>query len=245
MYISENQIQIHPTTTELTNAAAAAIEKTITSALEARHTCTLALSGGTTPRDVYARLVTAPHDKIDWRHVHLFWGDERTVPPDDPDSNYKMAETALLKHITIPRENVHRIRGGTDPKTAASEYSRVIRDTMPAGPPRFDLVLLGVGADGHTASLFPGTGAIGEDGAPVAAVYVPSLGTWRITLTLPAINAARRVIFMASGKSKADIVRRLFSLDAPTDDLPASLVRPHDGEVIWMLDKDAASLLPG
>lgn len=243
MSIPENRIEVYATKAQLSEAVARVFEDTIADALENRGVCTLVLAGGRTPRDVYARLAGSARSGIDWERVHLFWDDERTVPPDHPDSNYGMAEAALIAHIAIPDGNVHRIRGEIDPKKAAQEYSRVIRSVTSTAHPRFDLVLLGIGENGHTASLFPGTEAVTEQELPVTAVYVPELRTWRITLTLPIINAARRVLFMVSGRSKANIVRQLDSLDAPSDRLPASLVRPREGDAVWMLDEEAASLL--
>jgi 6-phosphogluconolactonase len=244
MSISKSQIRVFHSQPELVDAAAAEIARTITAAIGARGRCACVLAGGHTPRDVYVRLGSTAHSTIDWEHVDLFWGDERTVPPDHADSNFGMARAALLDHVTIPDANVHRIRGEIDPRASASEYSQAIDDTLGSTRPNFDLILLGIGTDGHTASLFPGTAAISETKDSVTAVYVPALDTWRVTLTLPAINAARRVLFLVTGQSKADILRRILSPEAPVKHLPASLVRPIAGEVTWMLDRDAASLLP-
>lgn len=200
----------------------------------------IALSGGSTPKRFHELLAQA--DGIDWSRVHVYFGDERTVPPEDFESNFRMAKETLLNKVPIPSVQVHRMRGELDPGEAAEEYERTLRETFgvePPGVPRFDLNVLGVGADGHTASLFPGTEALNERERWVVANHVPQLDSWRLTLTYPVLNAARLTLVLASGAGKADAIRRIFDpneLDKP----PAAFVQP-DGQIIWLLDEGAAS----
>ncbi len=203
----------------------------------------VALSGGSTPEKTYQQL--AKQEGIDWQNIHLFWGDERAVPPDHAESNYGMARTSLIEHIAIPSGNVHRIKGELDPAQAAKEYEKELRRHFGerAQYPRFDLIVLGLGEDGHTASLFPNTGALAETKRWVAANFVARLGEWRITLTLPAINHANNVVFLVTGESKAGISQRVLGGQLEQGVLPAEFVQPVEGKVIWLLDKDAAGNL--
>lgn len=201
---------------------------------------TLVLSGGSTPRGMHRILADAP--EIDWSNVHIFWGDERTVPPDHEDSNYRMAHESLLRHIDIPEENIHRMRGELDPETAAEEYEREIREVLGVPEPeipRFDVIVLGMGADGHTASLFPGTEALDEQQRLVVANEVPQLGTTRLTMTYPLINAAHRVYFLVAGDDKDDAALQCLTDHPETP--PAGLVQPSSGELQWFLDAGAAA----
>src|SRR5204863_8511797 len=204
----------------------------------------VALSGGNTPRSLYAELAGAEfRERIFWGRVHFFWGDERAVAADHPDSNYRMAHEALLAKIPVPRENVHRIETERGPKGAAAAYEIVLRDFFALGGgswPRFDLILLGIGDDGHTASLFPGSATLGEDKRLVSATFVEKLKSDRITLTLPVLNQAANVIVLVSGGAKAKAVREALTADSR---LPAARVRPLDGTLLWILDRDAAALL--
>jgi 6-phosphogluconolactonase len=202
----------------------------------------IALSGGSTPRGFHALL--AESDGIDWTKVHVYWGDERTVPPDHPESNYRMARETLLEHVAIPPEQVHRMRGELDPATAADEYERILAESFGVDPPelpRFDLNVLGVGPDGHTASLFPGTAALDERERWVVANHVPQQDSWRITLTYPVLNAARLTLVLANGDNKAEAIRRIFD-PSEQNKPPAASVRP-EGQIIWLLDEAAASKL--
>lgn len=200
------------------------------------------LAGGSTPRPLYALLADpgAPHRAaLPWARTHVFFGDERTVPPDHVESNYGMARDVLLARVPVPPENVHRIRGEEDPEVAAKGYEDGLRAFF--GPaPRFDLVLLGLGADGHTASLFPGSLALEERSRLVAAPFVPALGVHRITLTLRALDAASRVVFLVSGASKAPALARILSGEPGAAALPAARVRPTDGSVLWLVERGAA-----
>ena len=200
---------------------------------------TVALAGGSTPRAAYALLARDEFAaRVDWLRVHVFWGDERCVPPDHPDSNYRMARETLLDHVPIPTDNIHRIQGELNPDQAASIYQDELQAVLGTGE-RFDLILLGMGVDGHTASLFPGTTALEERERAVVAVYVEKMQRWRVTLTLPIINAARHVLFLVSGDAKAGV---LAQINAGVR-LPASLVQPSHGELTWLVDQNAASNL--
>jgi len=207
---------------------------------------TVALSGGSTPRAVYSLLASTEFSRqIDWPRVHLFWGDERCVPPDHPQSNFRMVQETLLAKIPIPPGNIHRMIGEREPAEAAAAYETELRKffAVKRGDcPCFDLIFLGLGEDGHTASLFPGTPAPDETKRWVTAVYVEKLQSYRLTLTLPLINAATNVTFLVSGASKAPIVGRI--MRAPgADDLPAARVRPANGAPTWMITQEAATSL--
>jgi 6-phosphogluconolactonase len=204
---------------------------------------TVALAGGNTPGTLY-RLLADPaaayRDELPWARTHVFFGDERGVPPDDPRSNYGMAREALLARVALPPEHVHRIRGEGDPAESARAYEEELRALLGAEP-RFDLVLLGLGADGHTASLFPGSAALEETARLVATASAPGRGPGRITLTLRTLGAAARVVFLVSGASKAAAFARVVSAGAGAELLPAARVRPRDGTVLWLVDRAAAA----
>jgi 6-phosphogluconolactonase len=205
-----------------------------------------ALSGGSSPGKLYELLAGEPYrTQIPWRQVHLFWGDERCVPPDDPGSNYRLAEGLLISRVPIPAENVYRMRGELEPEAAAPAYDRELQDFFCGPRPRFDLVLLGLGQDGHTASLFPDSPLLDEAErlvAPAKAVYQDRPAR-RMTLTLPAINAAREVLFLVSGDGKAQIVHAV--LEGPAGQFPAQRIQPTAGRLTWLLDAAAASALGG
>jgi 6-phosphogluconolactonase len=215
-----------------------------TDALRERGRCAVALSGGSTPKALYRVLAAEPFRvRVRWDQIDVFWGDERHVPPDHPDSNYRMTAETLLSDVPVRAAKVHRIHGESpDAVLAAHEYETEIRTTLdePVGTPRFDLILLGLGTDGHTASLFPGTSALDERQRLCVANWVAALGVHRITLTLPIINAARDVMFVVSGVEKAAIVRRVLRDHDATPPFPAQLVQPAAGELWWMLDRAAA-----
>jgi 6-phosphogluconolactonase len=230
----------------LAETAAGAIVDAAVAAIAARGRFTLVLSGGATPRETYERLANPPfRDRIDWQRTLVFFGDERRVAPDHRDSNYQMAHAALLSKVPIPPESVFRIRGDAeDPEVAAAEYARAIAGALGLRRgelPRFDLVLLGLGVDGHAASLFPGSPVLKEVFRTVAAVHATAAAVpQRFTLTLPVLNAAAEVIFLVSGPEKAKVVKAAFT-DQST--LPAAMVRPANGRLCWLLDRDAAALL--
>lgn len=218
----------------------AAAERVATLA-QTRDPFTMALSGGSTPRRLYEVLAAPPfRERVPWGRVHVFWGDERCVPPDHSDSNYRLAREALLDKIPILAENVHRIWGEMPPDQAAAAYQTELEAVLGVNG-RLDLILLGMGADGHTASLFPGTEALEERERAVVAVYVERLQAWRVTLTLPVINAARQVLFLVTGAAKAEIVQAV--LEGPEGRFPAQQIRPTAGQLTWLVDVAAASRL--
>jgi 6-phosphogluconolactonase len=206
---------------------------------------TTALSGGSTPNRLYTLLSedAGLRERLPWDRIHFFWGDERHVPPEHAESNYRAARDSMLSKAPVPPDNVHRIRGELqDAGDAAAEYETLLRlfFSVPAGRlPRFDLLLLGLGSDGHIASLFPGTDALLEQRRLVVANWVERVRSHRITLTLPVINNASAVIFLVSGAEKASIVKRVLNDNDPA--LPAFLVRPVNGKLIWFVDRAAAA----
>ena len=233
----------------LSLGAAQEFVRIVNSAIEARGVCSVALSGGETPRRMYNRLAKATFaNSVDWNKVHVFFGDERVVPPTDHQSNFGMVDHELLSHLDIPDRNVHRILGEISPEDAARRYEQVLEDVFGYQEVRFDLVLLGLGEDGHTASLFPGTRALNEEQHSVSPNFVPQLESWRISLTFPIINKARWIVFLVAGTSKAAILRRVIGANGPSKDLPATMVLPKEGILLWMIDTDAWSQikdLPG
>jgi 6-phosphogluconolactonase len=229
----------------LARAAAGRFVESAAAAVKTSRRFSVALAGGNTPRNVYELIAGDDFSsRVDWARTYVFFGDERCVPPDHPESNYRMADETLLGRVPLPRENVHRIEGAGDPVENARTYEDELRSFFDdADWPELDLVLLGLGDDGHTASLFPHTPALDAGGAWVAANRVEKLGAFRITLTAPAINHARRVLFLVSGRSKAarlaDVIKGRFEPGR----LPAQLIRPVAGELEWFVDEDAASEL--
>ncbi len=199
----------------------------------------VALTGGSTPQTLYQLLASRYRDALEWEKVYVFFGDERTVPPDHKDSNYRMAYRTLLSRV--PVRSVNRVRCELNPTEAANLYEEEL-ETFFGGPPRFDLILLGVGGDGHTASLFPRTPALDARERFVVENPVEKLGTIRITLTVPAINAASRVVFLVTGERKAQALKEILEGEADPHEYPAKLIEPA-GELVWMVDRAAARLL--
>ena len=212
----------------------------IQSVLSHNERCSLVLAGGNTPRGVYNILGTDYWHRISWQRVNFFWGDERNVPPDHVDSNFLMAKTSLLDQVDIPTQNIFRMKGELPAKDAAAEYADTINRYFREGPVQFDIVLLGMGDDGHTASLFPETTALTETDKSTAAVFVDKLKAWRITLTLPVFNAAKNTFFLIAGNSKSEKIRELDRLATPSAAFPASLIQPGSGCVTYLLDTEAA-----
>jgi 6-phosphogluconolactonase len=210
----------------------------------------IAISGGSTPKVAF-QLLANPAEPflrhMPWDKLDLYWVDERTVPPDDADSNYRMTREAMLDHVPLRAEQVHRMEGELEPEVAAARYESQLRNTFRlegAETPFFDLIALGMGDDGHTASLFPHTEAIHEMGRLVTANHVPQKDTWRITLTWPVINQGRSVFFLIGGKNKAELVKEVFMGPRDPERLPSQLIWPSSGILTLILDKDAAALLP-
>lgn len=229
---------------DLTEQAARAVSRSLADRAKGRDRVTLVLSGGTTPRRLYERL--AGHE-VPWRQVHLFWGDERCVPPEDSRSNYRMAYDSLISRVPIPPENVHRIpTEHADPHQAAARYEAALQGffRLPPGAwPCFDVVVLGVGSDGHTASLFPGSSLLEEKKRWVVAGYIEQLQAPRVTLTLPVFNHAAQAMFLVAGKDKAAVMSALRPADGQDVRFPFQLIRPHHGQRIFSLDQDAAGSL--
>ena len=232
----------------LAEAAADLFVRAAGDAIAARGRFYVALSGGSTPRTLYQLLAAEPrHDQVNWSRVFVFWGDERCVPPTDPESNYHMAREALLFHVPVPATQVFRMRGeSADPAAAAALYEIDLRRAFALAPhelPRFDLILLGMGPDGHTASLFPHTDALHVTDRLAVANRVEKLNATRMTLTTPVINNARLVVFLIAGADKAEPLAAVLEGPRRPEDLPSQLVAPTDGQVIWMVDNAAAAKL--
>jgi 6-phosphogluconolactonase len=234
-------IHVYEGPEELAGAAAGEFAAKAGEAIEELGRFAVVLAGGSTPKAMYGVLAREYAGRIDWSRVHIFFGDERPVPPDHDDSNYKLASETLLDHVPIG--SVHRMRGELPPDEAATAYEKELRTFFGAeGVPRFDLILLGLGRDGHTASLFPETSALEVHDRLVVANPVLKLDTTRITLTVPVINAARAVIFLVAGEDKAEAIEKILENDPDPRAYPASLIQPA-GELEWVLDQSAASLL--
>lgn len=203
---------------------------------------TIALSGGSTPKILFDHLARHYAGKIDWSKVKLFWGDERCVPPTDDQSNYKMTREHLLDHIDIPELNVFRVRGEDDPDQEAMRYGKVLSENLPISGelPQFDLVILGMGEDGHTASIFPHQIELIQDANPTAVATHPDSGQKRISLTGPIINNAKKICFLVTGASKADKVKEIFDNIPEAQSYPATYIHPIDGELHWWMDRDAS-----
>jgi 6-phosphogluconolactonase len=206
----------------------------------------VALNGGGTPTRLFELLATEYRDKVDWDKVHVFWGDERCIPPDDPGSSYGQARDALLSHVPIPDSNIHRVKGDLEPAEASKEYALTLSlfAAHPFDFPRFDLVYLGMGEDGHTASLFPGSPVdVTEATLSVTANYQDRPAN-RVTITQLVFNQAHMVAFMATGEKKANILAEVLSDRYNPELLPAQRIEPKDGQLIWLVDESAAHKLP-
>jgi 6-phosphogluconolactonase len=208
----------------------------------------VALSGGSTPRAMFSILAEAPYaDGLPWRAIHFFWGDERCVPPDHADSNFRMTREALLEKVPVPPENIHRIPADdADPERAAAAYAETIArffNPTPDDFPRFDLIFLGMGADGHTASLFPGTAALQVNNRIVVANYVEKFQSYRITLTAQTINSALNILFLVAGQDKAPALKEVIQGARNISQYPSQLIEPNRGTLLWLVDEAAASLL--
>jgi 6-phosphogluconolactonase len=243
-------VQIYDDASAVARAAAERFVVAARDAVAQRRRFTVALSGGSTPRALYSLLASQPsHDQVDWSRVWVFWGDERTVAPTDPESNYRMARETLLYHVPVPATQVFRMRGEyADPEKAAAVYEVDMRRAFALAPgelPRFDMIVLGMGPDGHTASLFPHTTALHVTDRLVVANRVDKLQTWRITLTAPVINHASEVLFLVVGEDKAAVLARVLQGPREPDELPSQLIAPVKGWAVWLLDRAAASQLSG
>jgi 6-phosphogluconolactonase len=243
------EIQIVTNADALYRAAAAEFVRQAGAAVQAKGACTVALSGGSTPKGLYGLLAGDPtwRGQVPWDQLHAFWGDERHVPPEHPDSNYRLAHEALLSKVPIPPAHVHRIKSEhPDAHQVADDYEQTLRAffRLTTGQfPRFDLVFLGLGPEGHTASLFPGTKALHETRRLVVSTWVGKFYADRITLTPPTLNNAACVIFLVSGGDKALPLKAVLEGPDEPEQLPAQLIRPSHGRLLWLVDRAGARLL--
>lgn len=233
---------------ELSLRAADEFVRQAREAVQAKGFFTVVLSGGSTPRGLYTVLASDEYrERVPWSKVHLFWGDERCVSPEHLDSNYRMSRELLLDKVPIPNENIHRMPAEQEDHVhAAMEYEQTIRvffHPEPGELPRFDLIVLGMGEDGHTASLFPWTSALGERDHFVSANYIEKLGAYRLTLTVPLINQAAEVMFLISGESKALVLKEVLQGEYQPQRFPSQLIRPVNGRLLFIVDRMAASML--
>jgi len=239
---AEPEIRIFKTSAELFQAAAIEFATLASAAVRNNGKFCVALSGGSTPRGMYSLLASGIVPAISWEKIYFFFGDERHVPPDHPDSNYRMANEAMLSKVPVPSENVFRIRSEQDAEKAALEYEQTLQKFFHLRAnefPRFDLVLLGLGPDGHMASLFPGTSGLNETRRLAIANWVEKFKSYRITMTLPVLNHAACVMFLVSGADKAGILREV--LEDQDADLPSQRVHPENGRLVWLVDRGAAA----
>jgi 6-phosphogluconolactonase len=233
-------IQVCNNPESLSEAAARLFVKRSRHAIQIQNRFNVALAGGHTPEHTYQILSQPPFsDQVPWAKVHVFWGDEHCVPLDDPRSNAHMAHQALLDRVPIPPDQIHPIRCVQNPQQAAKEYESLLRNFFAGGPPRFDLVLLGLGENGHTASIFPGTPAVDEKERWVLAVFVTEQSMWQITMTPPLINQAAMVAFLVAGAIKARVLRRVLDGPFKPRSLPAQLIQPTSGGLDWIVDEEA------
>ncbi len=241
-------IRIFKTESELSQAAVRLVIAAAQGAVALNGRFLIALSGGSTPVGLFRLLSQPPHkERVPWEQTHVFWGDERLVPPDDPGSNYGQAANVLLSHVPIPAANIHRVLGEADAVTAVADYTAQLHQLAEPGRtwPRFDLAIMGLGSDGHTASLFPGPIPAAETTDPVIAVTADYDGrpAHRITLTPLVFNDTRHLLFMLTGANKADAVNAVTRGPLQLETWPSQRICPHDGQITWLLDKAAAARL--
>lgn len=240
-----SEICVVPDTQALTQSAAEHVIHQASLAINARDRFTIALAGGSTPKSLYALLASPEYrSRLDWGKIEFYWGDERHVTPDHAESNYRMAHAAMLSPLAIPEEQIHRMRGELEQaQQAADEYEDLLRSRLgesDSSIPQLDLILLGMGPDGHTASLFPGTDAIHESTRWVSAPWVEKFQTFRITMTPAIINNAHQVTFLVSGDGKAEVLQDVMEGPFQPDLLPSQMIRPISGRLTWLLDQGAA-----
>jgi 6-phosphogluconolactonase len=239
------QIQVLPDLEAMSHKAAEVFVKLSRTCIAFQGKFSAAISGGSTPRKLYSLLGSAEYSpQVDWQKAHFFWVDERCVPKEHEESNFKTAFDRLLSKISIPGENIHRIKGEEDPDQAARDYEKEVRKFfgMP-GLPMFDLVILGMGEDGHTASLFPGSQSLEETSRLAVPVYLEKPNRNRITLTLPVLNNATQILFLVAGHSKADLVNEILGNGAKKERYPAGHIAPIRGDLLWLIDQEAARKL--
>jgi 6-phosphogluconolactonase len=241
--MSQPEIKVLLDAAQIASEAAERIRMLAEGSIALRGRFSIALSGGSTPRKLDELLAREYRDAIDWTKVLIFFGDERCVPPDHPESNFRMADETLLSKVPVPMDNVHRMRGEIDPQEAAKEYGLMLKEQF--GDRGLDLALLGLGDDGHTASLFPGTEAVREVEHRVVANYAEHSTTgksWRITMTAPFLNRSGQVLFMVAGQSKAPAVASVLEGPRTPEKFPAQLIQPASGKLTWLIDAKAAQM---
>ncbi len=235
-------IKVYPDLEALSQAAAALLVEQANQAVAARGRFCVALSGGGTPRRTYELLAAPPFkEQAPWHGVHIFWGDERCVPLNDPRSNARMAKEAWLDHVPIPESQIHPLDCAQAPAEAARQYEAHLRQFFAGRPPRLDLVFLGLGDNGHTASLFPGTPVLKETERWAAEVYVAEQDLYRVTLTAPFINQAALIAFLVAGEAKAGVLKEVLQGPRDPERLPAQLIQPQNGKLLWLTDLKAAA----
>ena len=244
--IGKAHVEVWPDAAALTERAAELFAETARQAIAWRRRFTVALSGGSTPRALYELLageVYAPY--IPWEETHVFWSDERCVAPTSEESNYRMAHEALLARVSVPEEQIHRMRGEDEALKAARDYATILENEFDENPPRLDLILLGMGEDGHTASLFPSSEALDDSEHLVVAPFVEKFKAHRLTMTFRTINAGRSIMFLVAGEAKAETLRAVLEGERDGHRYPAQLVEPADesGELVWLVDEPAAGRL--
>ena len=243
--IGLRDLRIFPNPQALFEGAAQDFVQQAKAAVQSRGRFTVALSGGSTPRGLFQVLSTKDHDLLPWDRMFFFWGDERHVPPDHPDSNYRMAYETLLSKVPVPASDIFRVPAeDPDGDQLAARYERTLRDFFKLAPdelPKFDLILLGMGPDGHTASLFPQSRGLQERKRLVIANWVEKFSTFRITFTAPVLNAGRIVEFLVAGADKALALQEVLEGSASAELFPSKLIDPTDGKLVWMVDQAAAA----
>jgi len=238
-----NNVKVFTTAGELTSGTAKFIVELASESIAARGRFVISLSGGHTPERLYALLSTpAYRDEIDWNKTYVFWGDERCVPADDAQNNAHMARTSLLDNVDIPPANIFPVPTELPPFEAAFMYERTIKDFFGNDTPKFDLMLLGLGENGHTASLFPGR-AMPEETHLIRAIFIDELNMFRITMTVRLINQSGNIVFLVEGKGKAEILKTILTTSDAPEKLPAQLIKPTNGNLYWYVDQEAAQLL--
>lgn len=240
-----SQIELFADLEAISHRAASLFVNASRNSIDTRKRFAVAISGGSTPRRLYTLLSTAPYrDQVDWEHIHFFWVDERCVPKEHEESNFRTAFDTLLSMVPMPDGNIHRIKGEEDPEKAARDYEEDIKKFFGvSGLPIFDLVILGMGEEGHTASLFPGSKSLDETVRLAAPVFLEKLNRNRITLTLLVLNNAAQILFLVSGRSKAAVLSEILGDGHKKDQYPASLINPVHGTILWLIDRETASKL--
>jgi len=239
-----DKITIYEDAKQASIAITALFASVVEKAVQSRGICHVSLSGGETPRKAYELLARDPYcSELPWQCIHIYWGDERCVPPTDSLSNQEMARQAFLNHVAIPEENIHPIVYEGSATGAAEKYEALLCGALGKQHPQFDFVFLGLGDDGHTASLFPGTDVLSVKDHWASSVYLEKQNMYRVTLTPAILNQARVIAFLVNGKGKAQVVQKILEKTSKTQSFPAELITPNNGELYWLLDQEAAILL--